>query len=738
MKKLLSLICAGLVAVAGCSRVDDLETRVDDLDSRVDSLEKTVSQLNEQVSSIEALVNTIKDGGYIQDIKSEEKDGVNYYTLILSNGKTYTVHDGAKGIDGKDGVNGEAGHTPVIGVKLDDNDGNYYWTVDGEYTEPRIRANGNDGKTPEIAIISGYWCIKWPGDENWTTLTQARGEDGDSFFKEVKIGDDEVTFTLASGESFSVSLLGGFRLVCAGTTVGVSANSTASVKYTVKGAKEGEEVVVYVKYVSEGWSASVDEAEAKVSISVPSNPDGGLVIIEAINNTTSQVADQAIRFENGVLTAATLSYNITDASGVLEVPISTNMEYTVESDSEWLKPVGTKAPHAETLMFSYELNTGAEARTAVITVKGAAGNVVTIVVLQKGCPALKDKYAVGEYYERQGVVGVVWHSDENCIKVLSLDEKKNVQWSEYSSANSWADSETDGLANMNAILSNPYSSISYFAAQKWCNDKGSGWYLPAVNEMCEILDNIGTLNDSLSRYDGATLTKGYYYWTSTQNTSTLAVQSAVWDWDYEKAVKSEKTSTSYCNARASYNVKLKADEPDAPVASTYKIGDEMTVDRGQGVVAYIDETGEHGYVISKLESDEVLWATTGQYATYWPGSTDDGKANCEKLSSWLENISSCPAAYWAVYSCGNAGWFLPAQDQLKAVLANFTAINEGLAKIGGTLLTEGRAYWSSTVWFSDDAGACARYYKYSNGAVSADASDELTDYKHFARSIHAF
>ena len=735
MKKFLSLVCIGMMAAAGCSRVDDLETRVDDLDSRVVKLEELVSTLNGQLASIDALVKTIKDGGYIQDVKSETKDGLNYYTLILSNGETYTIHDGAKG---HDGVNGEDGHTPVVGVKLDEDDNNYYWTVDGEYTNPKVKVNGTDGKTPEISIISGYWCIKWPGDENWTTLSVAQGEDGDSFFKDVKIGDDEVTFTLAGGDSFSVSLLGGFRLVCPGTTVGVSANSTAKVKYAVKGVKEGEEVVVYIKYVSEGWAATVDESTAEVSINVPADPEGGLVIIEAINNTTSKVADQAIRFEQGVLTAATLSYEISDASGVLEIPISTNMEYEAKSDSDWLKLVETKAAHTETLVFSYELNTGAEARTATITMNGAAGNTVSVVVLQRGCPPLKDKYVIGEYYERQGVVGVVWHTDENCVKVLALDEKKNVQWSEYESANSWADSETDGLANMNAILNNPYSSINYFLAQKWCNDKGAGWYLPAVDEMCEILNNLGTLNDSLSVHDGTTLSKGYYYWTSTQNTETKAVQTAYWDWDYEKAVKAEKASTSYCNARASYNVKLKADEPDTPKPGAYKIGDEMTLDRGQGVVAYIDETGEHGYVISKLESEEVYWATTGQYANYWPTSEDDGKANCEKLSSWLENISSCPAAYWAVYTCGNAGWFLPAQSQLKAVLANFSAINEGLAKIGGTQLTEGRAYWSSTTWFSDDSGALARYYKYTNGAVSPDASDELTYCKHFARAIHVF
>ncbi len=740
MKKLLAFFCAGVLAVTGCSRVDDLEDKVDNLDSRVTKLEELVNSLNSQVQTMDALVRTIENGGYINDVKVETKDGINYYTLTLSNGTTYTVHDGAKGKDGVDGNNGNDGHTPVVGVKLDESDNNYYWTVDGEYTDPKVRVNGKDGLTPEIKIVSGYWCIKWPGDEYWTTLTAAKGDDGDSFFKSVTVGDEDVTFTLTSGETFTVSLLGGFRLVCESTAVGVAANGTATVNYTVKGAKEGDEVVVYVKYVSEGWSASVDETASTVKVNVPADPDGGLVIVEAINNTTSKVADQAIKFEKGVLSIAELTYNVSDASGILDVDLRTNMAYEVSSDAEWLTVVETKAAHTETIHLAYALNTGENERVANVTVKGATGEDVTVVVLQKGCPALKTSYEVGEYYERQGVVGIVWHCDENYVKVLALDEKSYVQWAEYSSANSWADSETDGLANMNAILNNQYSSITYFPAQKWCNDKGKGWYMPAIDEMCEILNNIDVLNTSLSANNGTKLTKGYYYWSSTQNTSTKDVQSAYWSWDDEKAVKEVKSSTVTANARASFNVSLKqsSTDPDTPVESTYKIGDEMKVDNGHGVVAYIDETGEHGYVISKLECDAVKWATTGQYASYWPTSTTDGKANCDHLSSYLENISSCPAAYWAVYTCGNAGWFLPAQEQLKAVLANFTAINEGLAKIDGTPLTEGTGYWSSTTWFSDDSGALARYYAYKNGAVTGDASDELTYYTHKARAIHVF
>ena len=391
--------------------------------------------MNNQISTLDALVQTIKNGGYITDVTTEAKDGLNYYTLTLSNGKTYTIHDGANGADG---------HTPVIGVKLDE-DGNYYWTVDGEYTDPKAKANGEDGQTPKIEIISGYMVITWPGmDPQYYEVKGEAGKDGDSFFQRVDVTEDEVVFTLADGTTFTVSLLGNFRLCCPSTTVGVAPSSVATIKYEVKGVKEGEEVVVYVKYASEGWSATVDETACELKINVPADPKGGLVIIEAINNTTSQVADQAIRFEDGVLSSTDTSFSLSDASNTFEVAVSTNMNYEVAIDVEWIKLVETKAPHTETLTFVAELNTEAADRNGKITITGATGEVIEVVVLQRGCPALKASYEIGEYYERQGVVGVVYYCDENVVKVLGLDENKDVNFSDYTSANSWATDQNDG------------------------------------------------------------------------------------------------------------------------------------------------------------------------------------------------------------------------------------------------------------------------------------------------------
>ena len=56
--------------------------------------------------------------------------------------------EGAPGQDGLDGTNGKDGHTPVIGVRQDE-DGVYYWTLNGEWLLDeegnKIRVTGEDG-----------------------------------------------------------------------------------------------------------------------------------------------------------------------------------------------------------------------------------------------------------------------------------------------------------------------------------------------------------------------------------------------------------------------------------------------------------------------------------------------------------------------------------------------------------------------------------------------------------------
>ena len=201
------------------SSIDELSQRVDGIDQRVTALEG----LNDDIEAIKEIVDAQKQAGYITAV-TETADG---YQFTMSNGKVINVRNGRDGRDGTNGTNGQDGHTPVIGV-TQDTDGNWYWTVDGEFlldgSGNKVRANGIDGKngldgvTPQIRVNSttGLWEVSYDNGTTWTSLgVKAQGDKGDAFFQNVVVGEAEVTFTLADGTTtFTLPLMDTFKKVC--------------------------------------------------------------------------------------------------------------------------------------------------------------------------------------------------------------------------------------------------------------------------------------------------------------------------------------------------------------------------------------------------------------------------------------------------------------------------------------------------------------------------------------------
>ena len=189
-----------LMAVA-CT---DYQSSIDELDNRVDGIEQRVAKLeslNSQIAAIQQIVTAQEQAGYITGVAQN----ANGYQFTMSNGTIISVRDGIDGKDGQDGQNGQDGHTPVIGV-TQDTDGNWYWTVDGEYlldgSGNKVRANGIDGQngtngtngqngengqngqdgiTPQLRInpTTGMWEVSYDNGTTWTSLgVKAQGENG--------------------------------------------------------------------------------------------------------------------------------------------------------------------------------------------------------------------------------------------------------------------------------------------------------------------------------------------------------------------------------------------------------------------------------------------------------------------------------------------------------------------------------------------------------------------------------
>lgn len=204
MKKLFSMFMAVMaIAMVSCEYDDSgILSEIESLKNRVQALEQLCAQSNTNIASLQALVEALQQRDYVKSVAPiAEGDKVIGYTITFAKGDPITIYHGKDGQDGQ---------TPVVGVAKDE-DGVYYWTLDGEWLTDdegnNIQAIGN---APELKIKNDYWYVSYDGGDNWIKLGKATGETGatgatgakgDSFFKSVKIYDDYIELILSNGSS---------------------------------------------------------------------------------------------------------------------------------------------------------------------------------------------------------------------------------------------------------------------------------------------------------------------------------------------------------------------------------------------------------------------------------------------------------------------------------------------------------------------------------------------------------
>ena len=134
MKKLFLLLTLVGGMLTSCAYDDtDLWKEMENVKERVAILEEAVKKTNSDLAALQTLVDALQKNVYVTAVNRTE-DG---YTITFSDGQTATISNG------RDGAN-----APQISVKQD-TDGNYYWTLDGEWllvNGEKVRANGIDGE----------------------------------------------------------------------------------------------------------------------------------------------------------------------------------------------------------------------------------------------------------------------------------------------------------------------------------------------------------------------------------------------------------------------------------------------------------------------------------------------------------------------------------------------------------------------------------------------------------------
>ncbi len=220
MKKFLVFTLVALsMTFTGCYDDSALWNEIEDLDQRVTNLETVVEDVNNNIDALQTLVNALQNEVSIVSVTDTD----NGYSILFSDGTTATI------------TNGLDANAPIVSVKQDA-DGEYYWTIDGEWLivdGEKVRATAQDGKdgengkdgqdgkdgkdgvdgkdgkdaiAPQIRINpdNKMWEISTDGGVTWEStgvVAQGRdgydGSNGDSYFKSVDVTNpDYVIFVL--------------------------------------------------------------------------------------------------------------------------------------------------------------------------------------------------------------------------------------------------------------------------------------------------------------------------------------------------------------------------------------------------------------------------------------------------------------------------------------------------------------------------------------------------------------
>ena len=141
-------------------------------------------------------------------------------------------------------------------------------------------------------------------------------------------------------------------------------------------------------------------------------------------------------------------------------------------------------------------------------------------------------------------------------------------------------------------------------------------------------------------------------------------------------------------------------EDDTPQTPKYKAGEYYKSGLAEGIIAYVDESGEHGLIIS-MDEGYTQWSTDYIMLIVQGGefSRENGARNTAYIKSQENWEELYPAVVWcdSKNALGLSSWYLPAPSELARAAQNVEAINATLIEKGCEPIAMGvnQAYWSS-------------------------------------------
>lgn len=372
------LVLLALVT-SSCEKYDDsgLVERLVALEQRVLKLEELCRELNTNVSSLRVLVTALQENDYVTNVNPVvQGQTVIGYTISFTKSPSITIY------------HGRDAETPVIGVK--EIDGIMYWTINGEFLTDnigdKICATARDGITPQFRIADGKWQLSLDGGKTWEEVGQATG---DSMFKEITEGDEIVHIELTNGHVIDVPKFISLKLTLNDSDqVGINPGGKATVTYKLAGVNSKPTIKTICP---SGWLAEViqvSNSEGRIVFTAPETITDEETII-LVSDNEGRMVMSTVSFAQGIINPAKNTYQIEISGGTVEIPVTTNMNYTVlipTADNSWIKltNISTRSVRVDYLAFQIAQNTGVS-RTSEIKFLDEEGREMSAVVLiQKG------------------------------------------------------------------------------------------------------------------------------------------------------------------------------------------------------------------------------------------------------------------------------------------------------------------------------------------------------------------
>ena len=364
MKKFIYILASVILAYS-CADLSGYDEELDDIRTQIEQLAKDCAAINEQIVSLQNLMGQLQARESITGVSEilDDAGNVSGYVITFKNSEsiTFNLSSDASSSDQPDGI--------LISIK-EDNDG-FWWTINGQYmldSQGDKLAASRNGHTPRLKIENEKWYVSVDGGKSWDELEVTLSDTVSSVsVADVVKTDDDVTFTLTDGATFTVPISKTATLSLS-YSKNVVPGSSASITYQFSSSTGVADVSVFGnKYIGK---VSVNHRPAygngSINVEINENYDVSIQKLFVYLDYGEGTLTKVLTFnEKGVFEVATVAP--LPASGGdfdLEIEIVDYYGYyfNIISGADWLSNSGGTN-------FKAAPNTGASARTAAISVE---------------------------------------------------------------------------------------------------------------------------------------------------------------------------------------------------------------------------------------------------------------------------------------------------------------------------------------------------------------------------------